>query len=82
MLIISFLRICLDLVNSLTPHAFDKLTGAIWINNVGSTDFTCKDTIKRKALINLVTHTTNIELGISGHRLAECAFITVYCPKL
>lgn len=81
MLIISLLGLCLHFINSLTPCTFNILTGTKRINNISSTYSTCKDTIKRKTLYNLITHTTNIKLGIPRHGLTECTFIAIYIPK-
>lgn len=41
---------------------------------------TCKSPIQRKTFVHLVAHTTNVHLSVTGDRLSECTFVTVYSP--
>lgn len=41
---------------------------------------TCKSPIQRKTFVHLVAHTTNVHLSVTGDRLSECTFVTVYGP--
>ena len=79
-IILPFLGLTTDSINSQTLGTLNQLTRAMRVNNLSLANPTRKNTIQRKTFINLVAHTTDEHLRIARDRLGEGAFAAVYCP--